>query len=104
MEQMSLATTLKNTYRFLYPSPTGLDVYEIKDRVLVYFSEIEEMQSNAGYWTKFKPIAGDYTKIFNQIIVTDSGFFGSLGYSAAARLASMDLTTEEKQFNEKITD
>lgn len=72
-------------YKFLNPDQ---DAYSLSERALVLIDSVEEMQDSAGYWVKFKPIAGDYTKVIRNIIALESGTYGIIGYAASSRVSS----------------
>lgn len=82
----------------LIPPSTDIGAVNHADMVLVKIVNSQEMTTHAGYFITFKPISGDYNKIFKDVIGLDGvdGLCGRVGYSYVARLGEWGI----KKFQE----
>lgn len=55
------------------------------DEALVVIQTIEDCENTAAYKIVFYPIAGDYTKFVNNVIIVNGRWEGLLGYTAYQR-------------------
>lgn len=70
-------------HKLLVSTKAVNEPFDIKDRVLINILEVKEMTSHAGFWIKFSPVAGDYTKLIHDVISLEDGLYGKLGYAVS---------------------